>query len=253
MADALDTAARRTRLQLAKELAASVGQGVLAPLSLRRSRTVSPRRADLRTVLFVHGLAGTGAGFWPMRLWLRACGIDRQLVYDYPTVGLRRRTGTVESMAIALQREIDARVRGGRIDVVAHSMGGLVARTWIQLLGGHRRVDRLVTLATPHAGTENAAWLPSAVGVQLRPGSDLLRRLDDAPMPDHVHATSIIAGGDTVVRPVASAHAPWGTHVHVDDVGHTSMLMSPRVFAAVHDALCRPGSAPPKPRSRRAQ
>ncbi len=243
MPDALDAAARRTRLQLAKELAASVGQGVLAPLSLRRSRAVSPRRADLRTVVFVHGLAGSGAGFWPMRLWLRACGIDRQLAYDYPTVGLRRRTGTVEAMAITLDREIDARVRGGRIDIVAHSMGGLVARTWIQLLGGHRRVDRLITLATPHGGTESAAWLPSAVGVQLRPGSELLRRLDDAPVPAHVHATSIVAGGDTVVRPLASARAPWGTHVELADLGHTSMLMAPRVFAAVHDALCRPASA----------
>lgn len=240
MADALDAAARRTRIQLAKELAASLGHSVLAPLSLRRGRSVSPRRADLRTVLFVHGLAGTGAGFWPMRLWLRAYGMRRQLAYDYPTVGVRRRTGTVEAMAIALQREVDARVRGGRIDVVAHSMGGLVARAWLQLLGGHRRVDRFVTLATPHGGTEAAAWLPTAVGVQLRPGSALLRRLDDTPIPGRVQTTSILAGGDTVVRPVASAGAPWGTHVEIADVGHTSMLMSPRVFAVVHDALCRP-------------
>jgi triacylglycerol lipase len=227
----------------AGELAASVGQGVLAPLSLLRSGHRTRHAKDIRTVLFIHGLGGTAAGMLPLRWWLRAVGIRRQLPYDYATLGSRRRTGTLEAMAIALRRHVDATVKGGRIDVVAHSMGGLVARTWVQLLGGHRRVDRFVTLATPHRGSELAAWLPTAVGAQLRPDAELLRRLDASEMPDSVQVTSIAAARDTIVRPSSAAAAPWGHHVEIPDIGHTSMLLSPRVFAAVHDALCAPGPA----------
>jgi pimeloyl-ACP methyl ester carboxylesterase len=39
-----------------------------------------------------------------------------------------------------------------KVDIVAHSMGGLVARIYIQELGGDKRVDRLVMMGTPHRG-----------------------------------------------------------------------------------------------------
>lgn len=230
-------AARRALLL---EAAAGVGQGLLAPFSgLARHRPL--RRAELRTVVFVHGLWGTRAGFFPLQAWLAAAGVRRQLAHGYPTFGSRRRTGSLEAMAVALRRRIDAEVRGGRIDVVAHSMGGLVARVWIQLLGGHRRVDRLITLATPHHGTELAAFLPGALGRQLRPDAEILERLSGAPWPGSLALTSIVAGRDTIVRPPRSAAAPIGRVVELHDLGHGAVLFSPRVFNAVHDALLAPG------------
>jgi triacylglycerol esterase/lipase EstA (alpha/beta hydrolase family) len=233
-----DDMARATRRTLAAELAASLGQGLLAPLAWLRSGHVPRRAKDIRTVLFIHGLAGTSAGMLPLRGYLRMVGMRRQLAYGYRTVGSRRRTGSLEAMAVALRRHVDANVRGGRIDVVAHSMGGLVARAWIQLLGGHRRVDRLITLATPHRGTEMARWLPTVLGTQLRPDAELLGRLDAMPMAPGVEVVSLVAGGDTIVVPPDAARAPWGRHLVLPDVGHTSMLLSPRTFTAVHDALC---------------
>ena len=49
-----------------------------------------------------------------------------------------------------------------KIDIVAHSMGGLVARYYIENLGYDNRVDKLITVCTPHWGT-GYAWSSSAM------------------------------------------------------------------------------------------
>ena len=54
----------------------------------------------------------------------------------------------------------------GRVIVVAHSMGGLVARYWMGPLGGWRVCRALITLGTPHRGAPKALdWLVGGVRV----------------------------------------------------------------------------------------
>src|SRR6185369_7151858 len=74
---------------------------------------------------------------------------------------------SVRQTAERLAAEIDARLAGlgadaraGRVVVVAHSMGGLVARYWLGPLGGWKVCRALVTLGTPHRGAPKALdWL----------------------------------------------------------------------------------------------
>jgi pimeloyl-ACP methyl ester carboxylesterase len=40
-----------------------------------------------------------------------------------------------------------------RVTIVAHSMGGLVSRYYIEALGGHQSVKQLITVGTPHQGS----------------------------------------------------------------------------------------------------
>jgi len=47
----------------------------------------------------------------------------------------------------------------GKVDIVAHSMGGLVARAYIQSEDYDDEVDQLITLGTPHYGLSDA-YLP---------------------------------------------------------------------------------------------
>ena len=56
-------------------------------------------------------------------------------------------------------------------------MGGLVARYYVQRMGGDQRVHTLVTLGTPHSGTYAARLVPHPVARQLRPGSELIAEL----------------------------------------------------------------------------
>ncbi|MFI1047514.1 hypothetical protein ACH4U3_17215 [Streptomyces griseoruber] len=61
---------------------------------------------------------------------------------------------------------LSAAERRGRVVVVAHSMGGLVARYWMGVLGGWRVCRALVTLGTPHRGAPKALdWLVNGVRV----------------------------------------------------------------------------------------
>ena len=54
----------------------------------------------------------------------------------------------------------------GRVIVVAHSMGGLVARYWAGPLGGWRVCRALITLGTPHRGAPKALnWMVGGVQV----------------------------------------------------------------------------------------
>jgi pimeloyl-ACP methyl ester carboxylesterase len=215
---------------IVREGLAFLAHGVLLPFG-RRAATPTARRPDQRTVVFVHGLGASPGGLLPLRTWLRLHGHAQQYVFGY------RSRGSLEALALRLKRELDAAVRGGRIDVVAHSMGGLVARVFVQVLGGARRVDRLITLGTPHRGSHAANFIPSALVRQLLPDGPFIRHLNSLPEPPGVRVTSIVAGRDLLVQPVDSARCPFGETVRFDDLGHVELLFRPQVFGAVLAAL----------------
>lgn len=221
----------RPALQLvAREVGALALFSLLHPFGWRAQRKRTARRAEQRTVVLVHGYGGNRTTFLPLRAYLRAHGVRQMLSFDY------RASGGIEAAARGLRDYLRQSVRGGRVDLVCHSLGGLVARVYLEQLGGARRVDRCISLGTPHRGTYNAYWLASRVGRELRPDSALLERLAaSAARPSRVQYTSIVAGADNVVIP--RVFAADGDVVHVPDVGHLGMLFSPGVFRAVLERL----------------
>lgn len=113
----------------------------------------------------------------------------------------------------------DGKLSSSRITLVGHSMGGLVARFLVCLLGGDKYVHTVITLGTPHQGTlQNSAILPllidwshsvaSAAPIAFTPKSQsakqligqdepptLLDRLKNAPPPSLVVRFYSISGG----------------------------------------------------------
>jgi pimeloyl-ACP methyl ester carboxylesterase len=226
--------ARAARAALVQEAISWAAHGILYGFGYIPSRHRPERARDIRTLVFVHGLGANRASFFPMQGFLRLLGHQRQYSFNYPT------RGSIEAMALHLARRLARDVRGGRIDLVCHSLGGLVARYYLQELGGDRRVDRLITLGTPHHGTLAAVYLPTAVVSQLWPESAFLRRLNRLPAPRGVRAVSFAAGRDILILPRESALAPFGATGTFPELGHLDMLLSPRVFVAVHAALAEP-------------
>lgn len=224
----------QVRSAIRREALSFLAHGLLLPLGFRRARPRPERRRELRTLILVHGLGANRSSFLPLQTYLRLHGHRRWLAFNY------RSAGSIERLALALKREIDASIGGGRIDLVAHSMGGLVARVYLQVLGGARRVDRLITLATPHAGTHAANFIPSALVRQLLPDSLFLRHLNALPPPDGLRVTSIVAGRDLLVQPVASARCPFGESVLFDQLGHLELLFRPEVLGEVAARLRGP-------------
>lgn len=216
---------------VAREVVAHLASALLFPFGIRKSKKKTARRETQRTVVFVHGYLSNRSSFIPLSLYLRAMGVKQILSFNY------RSGGGIEQAALALRDFLKSHVRGGRIDLVCHSLGGVIARIYIQELGGARRVDRCITLGTPHQGTYNAYWIPSRVGNELRPDSTLLARIEKSrPVGNKVKFTSIVAGSDNIILPRGFA-ANGEDVVHVPEVGHLGMLFTPSVFQAVAKRL----------------
>ena len=231
---------------VAQETLALVAAGVLFPFGLGASRRATPRRPAQRTVVLVHGYLANRSTLMPLAGYLRWRGFRQVLSFNY------RSSEGVERGAIALRDYLRQHVRGGRIDLVCHSLGGLVARVYLQQLGGARRVDRCITLATPHQGTYNSYWVASRVGRDLRPDSPLLARLEASRQgAGAVRFLSIVAGSDNLVVPrVFAAHEEV---VRIPEMGHVGLLFSPRVLRIVADRLAgAPVVRAPRRRSRAA-
>lgn len=205
--------------------------GALYPFGRRTKGRAPHREPSQRTLVFVHGLAANRSSFLPLQTVLRLAGHRRQIAVSY------RSRGSIEALALRLKRELDQRVEGGRIDLIAHSMGGLVARFYVQQLGGERRVDRLITLGTPHQGTHAASFVPSPLVRQLLPDGPFIRHLNALPAPVRTRLTSIVGGRDLLVQPADAAACPFGDVRRLDELGHLELLFRPEVFAEVTSAL----------------
>lgn len=215
---------------VAKELFALFASGIIYPFGVKASPERTRRVAQQRTVVLVHGYLANRSTLFPLANYLKMRGVKQILTFSYRT------SEGVEQGAIRLKRYLALHVRGGRIDLVCHSMGGLVARVYLESLGGSRRVDRCITLGTPHRGTYGAYWIPSRAGRELRPGSKLLKNLERSKgNASRVSFTSIVAGADAVVIP--RIFAANEETIHLQEVGHLSMLFSPEVFSVVAERL----------------
>lgn len=214
-----------------REALACLAWGVMYPLGIRESRKRTKRAKDQRTTVFIHGYLSNPASFFPMATYLKSIEKRQVLYFRY-----RSKWG-VERAARELREFLSKRVRGGRIDLVCHSLGGVIARLYLQELGGHRKVDRCISLGSPLQGTYNSYWVNSRIGKELRPDSALLKRLARTPAQlSRIKFTSIVGGSDNIIIPRVFAAADRDT-IHVPDVGHVGLLFSPKVFFEVANRL----------------
>ncbi len=126
-------------------------------------------------ILLVHGLIDNRSTFALLRRALRRKGFGLVLTLNYSPF-----TQDVRSAAERLAQLVEQTCEQTgyeRVHVVGHSLGGLVARYYVQRMGGDARVHTLCTLGTPHTGTVAAHLLPSRLIRQLRPGSELMQEL----------------------------------------------------------------------------
>lgn len=137
--------------------------------SLARAGTLEPEPDNPSAgipLILIHGWTDDRSK-WdePLRLMRESHGdwLRRFRIYRYDYDSLR----AIEENGVGLEQEIKAKLRRDEpFCIVAHSMGGLVARSAIENYTGttpglHRRLLKLLTLATPHHSSPfaNPAWL----------------------------------------------------------------------------------------------
>lgn len=176
--------------------------------------------------IFVHGFMAAGPVFDPLRNHVESVHSVRTIDFSYGPMS------RFETVAEKLARVIDDAVRPNEtITIVGHSLGGLLARWYMQELGGASRVNKLVTLATPHAGTQSARVVPGTLASALRPGSPVIEQLRATRHRTlNIPHVAIVAGEDFMVTPPSSAAAVEGAVVHwYPDLGHNEMLYDARI------------------------
>ncbi len=194
-----------------------------------------PRTGTQRPVLLVPGFFMNRSCWVFLATWLRRRGWDR-----VHAINNRPFNGRIDLFAHNLGLEV-RRLREAtgaeRIDIVGHSMGGMVAAHWILHQGGDRYVNRLVTLGTPLEGSKMAVFSFLREGHDLLPDSEIVRGMGPLPC-ESVH---IWSDQDHLVVPAESAHPSWAaTTWELAWMGHLEMLTNLRAFRAVGEALRKP-------------
>jgi triacylglycerol lipase len=189
-------------------------------------------------VILIHGFFHNRSGFYAMRQHLRKQGFHRLHAFNYS--GLSNIETIAQQLADRVE-EVLLFTRRERVHIVGHSLGGLVARYYVQALGGDSRVSKCVTMGTPHRGTIAAYLSAIPAATQMRPGSRFLEALNALPAPQHVRWYSFYSRRDILVTPYRNALLPDDRfnviNFNMDDEGHLSFLMSPSVIDAVVEYL----------------
>ncbi len=205
----------------------SIPFGLLPQSKQHLKRGVTP-------TLLIHGLFVNRACWF----WFQSC-LKRRGFENVVTINLSA-LHSEEILTELLAKRVDElrhRLGVNKINLVGHSMGGIIARNYIQRRGGQDKVERLICLGTPHHGSKLIPFSFMPLGKLLIPGSEFLTRLNAEPAPATIKVTNIYTSKDNMVLPNSSNHLDWGTAVALDHMGHTSLIFRAAAIDATAAAL----------------
>lgn len=229
-AEELPSGAARARSRVAAEWALAWAVSASRPLGYLHRPLWAGQAHGPRPVILVHGYAMSRAYFLLLARRLERAGLGPFYGFEYWTLG------KVSSAARRLGEYVDrlCEQHGVRqVDLVGHSMGGVVARYYLSFGGGAARVRHLVTLGSPHCGTETSYFGVGRPVHELLPNSSLMARLEAAGLPPGPEVMVIWSRSDALVWCERQAKLPGARELVYDDLGHLGLLASRRVAGEV--------------------
>jgi len=181
-------------------------------------------------VLLVHGFQDTSESMIPLKIHLEKKGLSVHAI-DYDT------NSDIETMAGELEKYIEKiklslikeNIYTNRVDIVAHSLGGLVARYYStnDSFPGKQNIRKIIFINVPHHGTPwaeaGAALLGSPFLNQLYPTADLFTitfpSFINKGLNHKIQVANIALENDEVVPLPSSTLDYWGIKTKIYRIG----------------------------------
>jgi triacylglycerol lipase len=196
-----------------------------------RSRAIPdwlPERGDpVRGIVLVHGFVCNRAVWNPWMARLRTQGVP------YVAVNLEPVFGSIDAYADIIEgavRQMES-ATGCAPVLVAHSMGGLAVRAWLNRYAADHRVCRVITVGSPHHGT----WMGRFAGTrntrEMRLNSAWRKALaEQESVERRARFTCFYSHCDNIAFPASTATLPGADNRHVPGVAHVHLLFQKEVF-----------------------
>lgn len=214
---------------------------------------IAPRAQGL-PVLLLHGYGCNGGYFAELSRKLAQAGVS----HHAPDLAPAPQAGIDEHVPLvrAALAELCERSGSAQAIIVAHSMGGLVARAYLREHGGDR-VAAVITLGTPHHGTALASFgyglnaqqmCRAGAAAAARPSAWLGALAESEDGARRALFTSIFSHHDNIVAPQTSAYLPGAKNIEFGGVGHVALGRDARVLRCVLDEVAAVSKAAPAAR-----
>jgi triacylglycerol lipase len=197
----------------------------------------SANAATHTPVVFVHGYTGSASNWTTAMSVFRSAGYSSNelFAYEYNSYGDNR---TNAAGLATYVNNVRSRTGSAKVDIVNHSMGGMVSLWYLKQLGGAANVAHLASIAGANHGTSAAsACLIFVTCQQMLPGSSFLNTLasgDETP-GSTVYATWY-SPCDGIINPYTSTRLSGATNhlvacqTHIGYLTDTSVLSQIRSF-----------------------
>lgn len=192
-------------------------------------------------MILVHGYGGAPASMEAIEARLRADGREAVSV-ALPDAGV----GDIRQSARAVDEAVRA-TGSGTVDLIGFSLGAVVVRTYVSELGGAAHARYVITLASPHHGTDVAGFAAFAdpgactgACAQLAPDSEFLAGLNDPDeTPEGPAFVAVWTDRDETVTPPDSAELNGALNIKIQDVcsdaaiDHGELVREPVVLGVI--------------------
>jgi len=189
-------------------------------------------------IILLHGLFHNRSCWWWFKWQLKRAG--------YKSIYSLRLSAwhDIEILTEFIAKKVDQlRLQAGveQVVLVGHSMGGILARNYIQRRGGAGRVAHCIQLGAPNGGSKLAPFAISPLARHLFPGSKFLADLNATMLPEGIPMTCIFSRHDNIIIPATAGQLAGSREIALDRMGHMGLLYNRRAIGAVLQALEGPG------------
>ncbi len=204
-------------------------------LGLRNDKTNADLGNDAPPVLFVHGWMMNGSCWWPMIKELKKRRKTRKLY----TMSLHPTFASIADYPALVHEQVESlcRLTGhDKVVLVGHSMGGLIIRRYLADYGPER-VEKAISLGSPHHGTRLAIISHSRNGKQMKLDSKFLIDLADRDRYREIEFHSFYSVHDNYVWPFTTSKLDGAQNHRLEGYGHTRLQLAPEVIDRLEDLV----------------